>query len=136
MQNDASEWDRNEQFRVFLLFVAINVLSAGPRPNALIHLSVDQDNVALPLGYGLHAHGIAGPHSRVNEIVSAPSSRCECSRRFPTAFRMLVNELNGDDLVGGVGHQIKAIKVSFEGAVIAYVVRGVFRKTWRRHRYS
>ena len=42
MKDDAGKWDRNEYFCVFLLFVAINVRSADPRPNALIHLSVDQ----------------------------------------------------------------------------------------------
>src|SRR3954451_4700315 len=104
MKDNAGKWNRDEQFCVFLLFVAINILSANSRANASIHLRLDHDNSALALRYGLHADGIAGSHSRVDEIVSVPASRRQRSCRFPKPFRMFVNELNGDDLIRHVRH--------------------------------
>src|SRR5205809_3904966 len=75
MKDNAGKWNRDEQFRVFLLFVAINILSANSRANASIHLRLDHDNFVLVLRSGLHTDGIASSHSRVDEIVSVPASR-------------------------------------------------------------
>src|SRR5436190_6510681 len=46
MKDNAGKWNRDEQFRVFLLFVAINILSANSRANASIHLRLDHDNLS------------------------------------------------------------------------------------------
>src|SRR5690349_2622831 len=74
-------------------------------------------------------HEIARSHSGVNKIVSAPARGRERSRRFPFAFGVLVQELNGDDLTGGVCYERETVKVSLEGAVVSYIVQGIFRET-------
>lgn len=122
MENDAGEWDRYEQLCVFHLFVATTVRSAEPLTDELVHMSLDSYCVAFPIGFGFHTYGVTGSQPCINKIVSVPGGLFECAVRFAKTFRVFVNQLKAYNFIGYVGHQVQAVKVPLERAVVSDIV--------------
>jgi hypothetical protein len=72
MENDSGERDRYEQLCIFHFLAAIDVLSAEPRADVLIHMSLDSYGITFSIGVRVHAHRVACPQACVDKIVSVP----------------------------------------------------------------
>src|SRR5438445_737163 len=124
MEDDSGKRDRYQQFCIFQFLVSRVFAAELFKP---VHASLDPYYIALTFRFVSHTYERTSPQSCVDKVVSVPVS---CGRTGGPTFRVFVNQLNADNLVGYVGHQVQAVKMSFEVTVVSDVIHRVPRKAW------